>query len=107
MIMQKYSSFLSREYIYPIRPKTTGAEFGRNRRASSLSSRSLEDLDLTESTTNRPVRCSACTKRPYKSNKVVPEERMPWAPQRKTSNRKQINEAELETHVCCRFCCCK
>ncbi|XP_053696755.1 uncharacterized protein LOC128744037 [Sabethes cyaneus] len=100
-------NFLSREYIYPIRPKTTGAELDHNRRRS-LSSRSLDDLgDSTESANNRPIRCSACTRRAYKPNKVVPEERMPWAPQRKTSNRKHINEAQLETHVCCRFCCCK
>ncbi|XP_065095032.1 uncharacterized protein LOC135716328 [Ochlerotatus camptorhynchus] len=102
-------NFLSREYIYPIRPKTTGgmpAEHEHRRRSSI---RPLDDAgpepESPESSSARPIRCSACSNRSYKPNKVVPEERMPWAPQRKTTNRKLLNEAESEPHVCCRFCC--
>ncbi|EAT36244.1 AAEL011661-PA [Aedes aegypti] len=106
-------NFLSREYIYPIRPKTTGAtpSIDQGRRRSSA--RPLDDTgaesETPESSSGRTIRCSACTNRSaaYKPNKVVPEERMPWAPQKTTTNRKLLKEAESEPHVCCRFCCCK
>ncbi|KAL1373460.1 hypothetical protein pipiens_018646 [Culex pipiens pipiens] len=108
---QARPNFLSREYIYPIRPKTTGVtEMDRGRRRSSV--RTLDEMgsDSPQSATpgGRTVRCSACNGRAYKLNQVAPEEgRLPWAPQRKTTNRKLLNEAESELHVCCRFCCCK
>ncbi|XP_058825576.1 uncharacterized protein LOC131685706 [Topomyia yanbarensis] len=97
-------NFLSREYIYAVRPKTAGATLDHGRRKSSASR--LDESEMSESS-GRPVRCSACTYRIYKPNKVTPEERIPWATQRKTTNRKLINEAESKLHVCCRFCCCK
>ncbi|XP_058449833.1 uncharacterized protein LOC131429617 [Malaya genurostris] len=101
---QARPNFLSREYIYPVRPKTTGA-IDHFRRKSSAS-QTLDDSETTESSAQF-IRCSACTYRIYKPNKVMPEERLPWNPQRKTTNRKLLNEAKSEPHICCRFCCCK
>ncbi|XP_055614324.1 uncharacterized protein LOC129760695 [Uranotaenia lowii] len=108
-------NFLSREYIYPARPKTTAGSTEYSLRRASV--RTLEDLGTDSefgespngSRSSAAVRCCACSRRTsaFKpvSNKVVPEERIPWAPQRKTTNRKLLEEAESERHVCCRFCC--
>nr|XP_029720712.1 uncharacterized protein CFAP97D1-like [Aedes albopictus] len=109
-------NFLSREYIYPIRPKTTGTmsiDQGLRRRSSArpFDETGAESETQESSSSGRPIRCSACSNRSatatYKPNKVVPEERIPWAPQKTTTNRKLLKEAESEPHVCCRFCCCK
>ncbi|XP_058060820.1 uncharacterized protein LOC131211396 [Anopheles bellator] len=104
-------NFLSREYIYPVRPKTTPDSSGRRGSSAQPTGGSYSDTTVSPlaKSTIRAIRCSACNtprRLATQLNRVAPEGRIPWAPQRKTTNRKLLQEAETEQHVCCRFCCC-
>ncbi|KFB43766.1 AGAP001275-PA-like protein [Anopheles sinensis] len=99
-------NFLSREYIYPVRPKTAPDSSGYHR-SSARKIANVTTSPLTKG--SKSTRCTACSRTTRSStqlNQVTPEGRMPWAPQKKTTNRKLLQEAETEQHICCRFCCC-
>uniref|UniRef100_A0A182K7S1 Uncharacterized protein n=1 Tax=Anopheles christyi TaxID=43041 RepID=A0A182K7S1_9DIPT len=106
-------NFLRRENIYPIRPKTSPDASGR--RGSSAMPMGLGNHSSNSNTVSpltgwtKSIRCSACSapaRVAIQLNQIAPEGRIPWAPQRKTTNRKLLQEAETEQHECCRFCCC-
>uniref|UniRef100_A0A182QEI6 Uncharacterized protein n=1 Tax=Anopheles farauti TaxID=69004 RepID=A0A182QEI6_9DIPT len=103
-------NFLRRESIYPVRPKTTPDSSGRRRSSAKPTAGNLSNSTVSPlATWTKSIRCSACSAPPRAAiqlNQIAPEGRIPWAPQRKTTNRKLLQEAETEQHECCRFCCC-
>uniref|UniRef100_A0A182TVW3 Uncharacterized protein n=1 Tax=Anopheles melas TaxID=34690 RepID=A0A182TVW3_9DIPT len=109
-------NFLRRENIYPIRPKTTPSDASSGYRRASSAKPSVGGENLSSNATVSPltgwtksIRCSACSapaRVAIQLNQIAPEGRIPWAPQRKTTNRKLLQEADTEQHECCRFCCC-
>ncbi|XP_049279678.1 uncharacterized protein LOC125762035 [Anopheles funestus] len=103
-------NFLRRENIYPNRPKTTPDASGHRRASAKPAGGNLANPTGSPLTNwTKSIRCSACSapaRVAIQLNQIAPEGRIPWAPQRKTSNRKLLQEAETEQHECCRFCCC-
>uniref|UniRef100_A0A182PRR0 Uncharacterized protein n=1 Tax=Anopheles epiroticus TaxID=199890 RepID=A0A182PRR0_9DIPT len=108
-------NFLRRESIYPIRPKTTPDTSGRGQSSSGKQGTGGNLLSSTSNSVSplagwtKSIRCSACSapaRVAIQLNQIAPEGRIPWAPQRKTTNRKLLQEAKTEQHECCRFCCC-
>uniref|UniRef100_A0A182NQN1 Uncharacterized protein n=1 Tax=Anopheles dirus TaxID=7168 RepID=A0A182NQN1_9DIPT len=103
-------NFLRRESIYPVRPKTTPDASGRRRSSAKPMTGNLSNSTVSPlANWTKSIRCSACSapaRVAIQLNQIAPEGRIPWAPQRKTTNRKLLQEAETEPHECCRFCCC-
>ncbi|XP_055693146.1 uncharacterized protein LOC129795701 [Lutzomyia longipalpis] len=91
-------NFLSREFIYSPRKKSAPKTAPR----SSPDERKSPPEGLTGSA----ARCPACSGRivAVKKNQIVPEERLPWAPPRKTWNQKILTDT-TKPHICCRYCC--
>jgi hypothetical protein len=50
-------------------------------------------------------KCAICSGKFRKTNKVIPESRIPWKPSTPTKNQKLLKEADIKPHKCCRFCC--
>ncbi|XP_055706426.1 uncharacterized protein LOC129803697 [Phlebotomus papatasi] len=88
-------NFLSREFIYTPRrsaSKVTSAP-------SSVQQKQEREVS------GSAARCMACSGRiSTKKNQIVPEERLPWAPPRKSWNQKILNDT-TKPHICCRYCC--
>ncbi|XP_053670602.1 uncharacterized protein LOC128720925 [Anopheles nili] len=104
-------NFLRRENIYPVRPRTCPDASTTRRSASTkpiegnyYNGRTSPLAGWTKNT--RCIACSGQSRAAVQLNQIAPEGRMPWAPQRKTTNRKLLQETETEQHECCRFCCC-
>ena len=53
----------------------------------------------------RKSKCAICSGKFRRTNKVIPEERIPWKPTTPTRNQKLIKEADIKPHKCCKFCC--
>lgn len=51
------------------------------------------------------TRCGLCNGMPIKRNQVFPEERVPFAPIKKSFNKKLVDEQKSKPHKCCRYCC--
>ncbi|XP_052890291.1 uncharacterized protein LOC128298564 [Anopheles moucheti] len=103
-------NFLRRENIYPVRPKTSPEAGGHGRTSVKPTASNLANSTGSPlANWTKSIRCSACSapaRVAIQLNQIAPEGRIPWAPQRKTTNRKLLQEAETEQHECCRFCCC-
>lgn len=91
-------SFLNRERVpHLIFRSSAVAPETPEQRESSL------DIDAT---TRKPS-CAICSGKFRKTNKIIPEDRIPWKPQTPTKNMRLIREADtsIESHKCCKFCC--
>lgn len=89
-------NFLNREFIYTPRRRSAS-------KTASASSpvQQKQQRDVSGSA----ARCLACSGRiSTKKNQIVPEERLPWAPPRKSWNQKILNDT-TKPHICCRYCC--
>ncbi|KAG5673737.1 hypothetical protein PVAND_003757 [Polypedilum vanderplanki] len=75
-------------------------------RSSSLTERRKSEAKMqTEQKVVKKIACSICSGRYKKSNKVFPDERIPWRPMEPTKNMKLLREANIEPHTCCKYCC--
>lgn len=88
-----YFSFLSREYLYSIRPKTVKPSIEKE-----------DDTSQSYQYRGRYSGCPACSGNPIKRNQVIPEPRIPFPPVKKTINKKLLDEPKVR-HKCCRYCC--
>ncbi|GAB0091096.1 uncharacterized protein DMENIID0001_059020 [Sergentomyia squamirostris] len=89
-------NFLHREFIYSPRKKSPP-----RRDTSPEGQKSRPPRNLSGSA----ARCPACSgKISIKKNQVVPEERLPWAPPKKSWNQKILTDT-TKPHICCRYCC--
>lgn len=93
-------SFLNREVIphFTFRSSSV-APASPDRRESTL------DSDTDAVSAARKSSCAICSGKFRKTNKVIPEERIPWKPQTPTKNMRLIREADIKAHKCCKFCC--
>ncbi|XP_059607494.1 uncharacterized protein LOC132255461 [Phlebotomus argentipes] len=90
-------NFLSREFIYTPRKRSSA----KSAAADSPGQRKSPPSGLS----GTAARCAACNGRiSIKRNQVVPEERLPWAPPRKSWNQKILSDS-TKPHICCRYCC--
>ena len=90
-------SFLNREIIPHLNFRSTAST---DRRESD------DDDDSTDSPTiSRKSKCAICSGKFRRTNKVIPEERVPWKPMSPTKNMKLLREADIKPHKCCKFCC--
>lgn len=89
-------SFLNREIIPHLNFRSSG----------STESQNSEDDDSSDSqTVTRKSKCAICSGKFRRTNKVIPEERVPWKPMSPTKNMKLLREADIKPHKCCKFCC--
>ncbi|CAD7093094.1 unnamed protein product [Hermetia illucens] len=91
--------FLNREKIYANRPKTCSG-----RVETVASEESFVSTAKSKSRGRSATRCATCSGKPVKRNQVIPEERIPWEPPRKSWNVKIISN-EFKGHKCCPVCC--
>lgn len=88
-------SFLQREYIYPVKPKSPST-------ADKSDAEAEKPIDYVK----RPIgKCSVCSGKFVKPNKVIPEERVPWKPIQPTKNMKLLMKTDIPVHKCCIYCC--
>jgi hypothetical protein len=90
-------SFLNREFIYPVKT-VTKTETAVNKPAEAVESPE----------TPRKIssgKCTVCSGKFIKPNKVIPEERVPWKPAQPTRNVKFLQNANAPVHKCCKYCC--
>lgn len=86
-------SFLNREVIPHLNLKPTTSltdeddEFGEPQVVASKS------------------KCAICSGKFRRTNKVIPEERIPWKPSTPTKNIKLLKQADIKPHKCCKYCC--
>ncbi|XP_031640063.1 uncharacterized protein LOC116352020 [Contarinia nasturtii] len=79
-------------------------------RAQSVPARKISIPDNTEDSMPPSVksrgsaRCPTCSGKPVISTVKIPEERVPYAPPRKSWNYKLLNDTS-KPHRCCKFCC--
>lgn len=90
-------SFLNREFIYPTKPKP-------------LTVNQAGVSELTENLTEPSkkmgsAKCTVCNGKFVRSNKIIPEERVPWKPAQPTKNVKFLMKADVPVHKCCIYCC--
>lgn len=75
------------------------------RSKSSIERRESEDY-IEERKINEKSKCAICNgKFRGRSNKVIPEERIPWKPMATTKNMKLLREEDITPHKCCKYCC--
>lgn len=91
------------------KPKLTGTSSTSSTSSQHSSSGTSEEGDDEQSVSvdvrgGAYSRCPACSGRPIKRNQVIPEERIPFPPVKKTINRKLLNEPKI-LHSCCKYCC--
>lgn len=75
------------------------------RRRSSAMQQNDNESDSSAVMASRKSRCAICSGKFRKTNKVIPEERIPWRPQTPTKNMRLLREADVKAHKCCKFCC--
>lgn len=89
-------SFLNREVIPHL-----------NLKSNTMSTTTDEDEpELNEPrAVSSKSKCAICSGKFRKTNKVIPESRIPWKPSTPTKNMKLLKEADIKPHKCCKFCC--
>lgn len=87
-------SFLNREVIPHL-----------NIRSSTLSTDD-DEADTTEpQVVTTKNKCAICSGKFRKTNKIIPEQRIPWKLSTPTKNMRLLKEADVKPHKCCKFCC--
>lgn len=77
----------------------------------NLKSNTLSTTDEDEPEVDAPravsgkSKCAICSGKFRKTNKIIPESRIPWKPSTPTKNMKLLREADNKPHKCCKFCC--
>lgn len=94
-------SFLNREAIPHLNFRSTGVSPMRRESAVELNDGESDG----SATAARKSRCAICSGKFHKTNKVIPEQRIPWKPQSPTKNMRLLREADVKVHKCCKFCC--
>lgn len=87
-------SFLNREAIPHLNFKSSGSTTDEAEADSSES-----QVVVSKS------KCAICSGKFRRTNKIIPEERIPWKPSTPTKNQRLLKEADIKPHKCCKFCC--
>jgi hypothetical protein len=91
-------NFLNREFI----PHLTTRD---SLSASSSEMSSFDDDKIMQQSKSGKSYCAICSGKSLKTNKIIPEVRIPWKPAQPTRNVKLLREADIKRHKCCKFCC--
>jgi hypothetical protein len=87
-------SFLNREVIPHLNLKPSGSS------AEETEGESSEPQVIASKS-----KCAICSGKFRRTNKIIPEERIPWKPSTPTKNQRLLKEASVKPHKCCKFCC--
>lgn len=88
-------SFLNREVIPHL-----------NLKSSANVSTEDDDEEAAEAqVVTSKSKCAICSGKFRRTNKIIPEERIPWKPSTPTKNMRLLKEADVKPHKCCKFCC--
>jgi hypothetical protein len=91
-------AFLNRELIPHLTFRSDTATM-MERRISEI------EIAAEAQSATKKTNCAICSGKFRKTNKVIPEERIPWKPLSPTKNMKLLREADIKPHKCCKFCC--
>lgn len=87
-------SFLNREVIPHLNLKSGQPSMEENEVATAAAK-----------TVVSKSKCAICSGKFRRTNKIIPEQRVPWKPSTPTRNMKLLKEADIKPHKCCNFCC--